>query len=118
MGKTRFHYFDKDEPAQIPEIPKSIAVCPICKQHLIIEDIDEWEVGTGRVTESGLHITCVTQPDWEDDDWEDWVRGHFSMPYVDWLPVQAVVYRWFDGRYRLKGELITSRICRGDKDGV
>lgn len=97
----KYKYFDRNESSEIPEIPKEVAVCPICEAHLVIEDIDEWEAVTGRVTENGFTITCVTQPDLDDDDYEDWFRGHYAMPYVYWLSVEMKVYRWFDGHYRL-----------------
>lgn len=85
----------------LPEIPKEIATCPICKEKIIIEDIDEYELETGRVEDTGLHITCESQPDIDDPDFNDWFNGHFSMPYVDWLPVRQKVYAWFDQNYRL-----------------
>ena len=96
----KYKYFDRNEP---PEISEWVGVCPICKAALVIEDIDEYEAATGRVTEGGLHITCITQPDFDedDDDYEEWFRGHYAMPYVDWLPVNRKVYGWFDKRYRL-----------------
>ena len=59
-------YFDKENPSEIPVIPPDVAVCPICKASLVIEDIDEWETETGRVTEAGFHIDCSTAPDNED----------------------------------------------------
>lgn len=89
----------------LPEIPINLAVCPICDQPLIIEDIDEWHTGTGRVTEGGFHITCSSQPDFDSDDFDEWIDWHYSMPYVDWLPVQIKVYRWFDKRFRLADEI-------------
>jgi hypothetical protein len=92
------------------DIPTDLAVCPICGRHLIIEDIDEWEIeppNEGRVTEGGFHITCHTQPDIDDTDddyFHEWFNWHYSMPYVDWLPVEVRVYRWFDRRYRIVDE--------------
>ena len=93
-----FFFFSKDKP---PVIPTSVAVCPKCGTQLVIEDIDQWEVETGRVTECGFHITCANQPDIDSDEWREWFNWHWSMPYVDWLPVTAVVYKWFDERYRI-----------------
>lgn len=87
------------------EIPNIVARCPICNDTIVIEDIDEWqdlEMGIGRVTESGLHVTCVTEPDIDSDTWDDWFNAHWRDPYTDWLPIRKKVYRWFDVNYRLK----------------
>lgn len=95
--------FNKNEP---PEIPKEVATCRVCGGQLVIEDIDTWFVNgdLGRVTESGLHINCETEPYIDSEDWSSWHHGHWSMPYVDWLPVQRFVYKWFDRRYRMRLE--------------
>ena len=93
-------YFDKE--VDVPAIPANIAICPICGASVIIEDIDEWETETGRVTESGFHVNCSTELDFDDDEYDDWFNSHWSMPYVDWLPIEMRVYHWFDKRYRLK----------------
>ena len=93
-------YFDKE--SEVPTIPANVAICPICKAPVIIEDIDEWETKTGRVTQSGFHIDCSTEPDIDSIEWNDWFDSHWSTPYIDWLPVEIRVYRWFDERYRLQ----------------
>jgi len=93
-------FFDREH---YPEIPSDVAICPICGAGLIIEDIDEWETELGRVTEAGLHIACSQAPDIGSDGWEDWFKWHYNMPYVDWLPVDVTVYKWFDKRYRYDG---------------
>lgn len=95
--------FDRDNP---PEIPESVAVCPICGAPIVIQDIDAWESETGRVTEDGFKIDCSTEPDEDDneDDWDDFLSSHWSMPYVDWLPLTMRVYKWFDSNYRLRLE--------------
>lgn len=90
-------FFDRDH---YPEIPAEVAICPKCEAGLIIEDIDEWESETGRVTEGGLHIACSKAPDIGSRNWEDWFSWHYDMPYVYWLPVDVTVYKWFDKRYR------------------
>lgn len=91
---------DRDAPI---EVPASVAICPICGAEVIIEDIDEWEEdsnGHWRVTESGLHLTCVTEPDIDSDEWWGWFDDHWSMPYVDWFPLRAKVWKWLDAHYR------------------
>ena len=85
----------------LPEIPVDVALCPICGAPIEITDIDEWETETMRVTETGLHINCTTQPHIDSDEWWQWHKWHWSQPYVYWLPVEARVYRWFDSCFRL-----------------
>ena len=94
-------YINKERPNEIPEIPTEVATCPLCGAKLVIEDIDEWELATGRVTEAGLHITCSTQPEPDDTDFCNWWNWHYQTPYVDWLPICQRVYGWFDSRYRV-----------------
>jgi hypothetical protein len=95
------------DPHKWYEFPHDVAVCPICGAGVIVGDFDEWETETGRVTESGFHVDCVTEPDFDDPDYDDWFNSHWSMPYVDWLPLEIRLYKWFDQRYRLS--LITQR---------
>ena len=94
---------EKDLPFVIEE---KAFICPICGGKLVVEDIDEWEEEDGRVTESGFHINCATEPDIDGDldEFMEWVNWHWSMPYVDWLPLQSRVYEWFDARYRYRFE--------------
>lgn len=86
-------------------IPPTVKKCPICKASLTVE-IDEWEQdddGTWYASETGVHCSCSTEPDmFEGDDWEDWFDGHFSMPYVDWMPVDQFIYRWLKRNYRFE----------------
>lgn len=100
-------------------IPPTIAKCPICGAALVIAEIDEWETETGRATEGGIHIECPTEPEMDSDDWEDWFRGHYSTPYIDWLPVCDVVFRWFDGRYRVRTDSHgpTRVVRKAEQDG-
>lgn len=84
----------------LPAVPRDVAVCPICDAGLIIEDIDEWESETGRVTYCGLHVACSKAPEIDSKGWLEWFKWHYNMPYVDWLPVDDVVYRWFNKHYR------------------
>lgn len=78
--------------------------CPICGQKLIWE-ADEWEeaeAGLWKLGETGFKPNCTTEPDIDSDEWEDWFRGHYSMPYVDWLPIEKPARDWVNDRYRFK----------------
>jgi hypothetical protein len=84
----------------LPKVPNRFA-CPICGKGLIIE-INEWETETGKVTPTGLSITCETRPVDNERQFYGWLEEHYQMPYVDWLPVEILVYQWFDQNYRMK----------------
>ncbi len=101
VEEKRFEYFSGHN---YPAIPTSVAVCPKCGAQLVIGDIDDWEIETGRVTEGGLNITCEKEPDIDSKEWREWFNWHYSMPNVDWLPVDAAVYKWFDESYRIGEE--------------
>lgn len=95
------------DPHKWYEFPPEVAKCPICGDAVIVGDFDEWESETGRVTECGFHIDCKSEPDEDDPAYDDWFYSHWSMPYVDWLPLEVRLYKWFDQRYRLS--LLTQR---------
>ena len=81
------------------EVPKEIAVCPICGGKLTV-GCDGWiELDDGWAADS-LSIDCETEPDIDGNDWDDWFRGHYSMPYIDWLPVEYHILRWLNENYR------------------
>jgi hypothetical protein len=68
-------------------IPRRVAICPHCrgegKLHL---EVDEWEKD-GTPTEVGVHVSCENETDDDNDI-------HYQMPYVYWMPMEAIVYRW------------------------
>lgn len=82
------------------KVPRKVAECPICGADVQIEEVMEWHEEQGghmRVDlDSTVHFNCVTEPDIETDEWEDWHRGHWSMPYVDWLPLERPILYWLD----------------------
>ncbi|MBK8188826.1 MAG: hypothetical protein IPK79_00065 [Vampirovibrionales bacterium] len=87
------------------DIPERIAVCPICGAKLIVESIDEWEESEDDdqfwiVSETGLHLTCSSSPSLDSDNWDAWFNWHFSMPYVDWLPIEMRVTQMVRERVR------------------
>ena len=84
------------------KIPLDVAICPICGADVYV-DIDEWEQnedGTWKVSDCGVHCNCTTEPAIATDEWEEWFYGHWSMPYVDWLPVDEKVRVWLIQNYR------------------
>lgn len=86
-------------------IPPVVAICPICGATLIVE-IDEWEEnddGSWQVSDCGLKSECVTEPEVGSKEWADWFKGHYRMPYVDWLPVDVKLTKWVQASYRFVG---------------
>ena len=71
--------------------------CPICGKKVLIGGVEEWETESGRILK--FDSECETMPDFEDDDWDDWFHGHYSMPYVDWLPWEQRVLELLNERY-------------------
>jgi hypothetical protein len=90
-------------------IPKSVAVCPKCESGLILEDIEGYEYGEPLDEHSHIAFTCNTEPDIDSDEWEDWHNWHWSMPYVDWLPLEKPIMRWFNENYRM-GEDVSEKL--------
>lgn len=83
-------------------IPDTVAVCPICGAAVTVE-IDEWEQlddGSWVAGECGTHTSCITEPDADSSDYENWLSEHFNMPYVDWLPMDSKIKEWLDENYR------------------
>ena len=95
----------------IPKVPPQVATCPICGAEVVIDEIYEWYVDesmthNGRplleAGETGIGVNCITEPDIDSDEWEGWFNHHWSMPYVDWLPVEHRVREWLNANYRFE----------------
>ena len=79
------------------KVPAVIAVCPICGDCIYIDGVDEWyeEGNQMRIDpDMGVSLDCGSAPDIDDEDFDDFMRGHWSTPYIDWLPVQQKVTLW------------------------
>ena len=76
-------------------LPREVAVCPICKSTLFAS-FDSWVEENGQWKASSVNLDCETEPDIDSDDWWDWHNAHYSMPYVDWLPVEHHVKEWIN----------------------
>lgn len=69
------------------DIPRRVAICPHCRANgKLYLEVDEWEED-GTPTEAGVHVSC----DGETDDPND---VHYQMPYVYWMPMEHIVYKW------------------------
>jgi hypothetical protein len=83
-------------------VPPEVAVCPICNAPIVVEEISEWEPEDGIPTPSGFSIECTTEPDIDGEEWWAWHHGHWSMPYVDWMPLEGPVHDWLCKTYRVE----------------
>lgn len=43
---------------------------------------------------------CHSMPDFESEEWDDWMNQHSYMPYVNQLPVDLKVERFIKKRFR------------------
>jgi hypothetical protein len=75
--------------------------CPICGSRVHLTDIEEWGAEDGEIVQAAFE--CETEPDIDSDEWREWHRGHYSMPYVDWLPWEVRVLEWLNRHYRYDG---------------
>jgi len=72
--------------------------CPICGKKVYLTGVMEWGADDGEI--SGVEYDCETEPDIDSSDWEGWFNGHYSMPYVDWLPWETKMLEWLNKNYR------------------
>ena len=75
--------------------------CPICGKPIFIEEVTDWiEDDEGNMKAEAVKIECSTFPGFDDiDEFNAFMRGHWSMPYVDWLPLEKIVTDWVNQNY-------------------
>lgn len=83
-------------------VPGEVAICPICSAKLkveisgAVENGDDWEVDE-------IHLSCTEEPDMDNvQEWRDHMDSHYSMPYVDWLPLEEPVLKWINENYQVE----------------
>lgn len=75
-------------------------LCPYCSGDLTYV-AEGWESDDdGLYMADSFDAQCSNEPDIESDEWEEWLRQHSDMPYVNWLPVNNQVQEWINERYR------------------
>lgn len=80
-------------------LPESFK-CPICGSAVHVDEVSEWEKEGDEWKAQTVKIDCVTFPGFEDSDaFENYMSGHYSMPYVDWMPLEKRVTAWINARY-------------------
>ncbi len=93
-------------------VPARVAHCPICASVIVIDEVQDWiESPSGHMI-LGEHATvsvdCVSVPDIDDPDFDDFMRSHWSNPYTDWLPVQQIVAPWL--RHWLRKKVLAANV--------
>lgn len=75
--------------------------CPICGAAIQVDEVSEWEKDdSGEWKAECVKIDCVTFPGYDDrGKFDDYMRSHWSMPYVDWLPIELEVTEWVNENY-------------------
>lgn len=90
------------------EIPLSVAKCPACDKQIVIAEICEFEYDNEDfpiISECGLQLTCVSEPDIESTKWDAWFRLHYpDHLYTLWEPVEMCVRNWLNKNYRFVNE--------------
>ena len=95
-------------------VPHEIAICPYCSEPTtLVARMSAWEesgrrngVQIWRCSE--IELDCVSEPelfcdtdeDGDSEEWDEWLRWHFYMPYVYMLPVEIRVSKWINWCYR------------------
>jgi hypothetical protein len=83
----------------ILDIPTDVAVCPYCGLKLTAQFTGWFEDTTGYIADE-VSLDCESEPDFDDDNYDDWLDGHSEMPYVYWLPACKKVESWVKKNYR------------------
>lgn len=77
-------------------VPEKVAKCPICDGILVIGDCTAWEEAeAGLMKPTEISTECEHEPDIESDEWIEWNAFHYATPYIDWLPADTRVLKWF-----------------------
>jgi hypothetical protein len=84
------------------DIPAGVRLCPYCGAKLRAS-FDWWtQQDDGSWMAESVDVSCVEEPDIDEDDWEDFWGNHSQMPYVYWMPAQTAVLEWVNKTYRFE----------------
>ena len=75
--------------------------CPICGEPIYIEEVDSWiKDDEGNWKAEAVKIDCTSFPGFDDFNvFNAYMRSHWLMPYVDWLPLEKIVTDWVNDNY-------------------
>lgn len=71
--------------------------CPICESKVYLTGVDQWGTDDGEIIHA--EYDCETEPDIDMPGWDDWHRGHWRYPYIDWLPWETRMLAWLNRHY-------------------
>jgi len=75
-------------------------LCPYCGGDLLYRGTGWIEDERGQWKVDMMDCECSTMPDFDDEEWDDWMNNHSEMPYVHQLSVDQAVIKWINARYR------------------
>ena len=77
------------------------APCPICGAGLLLDagEGTELDNATGEWIATEINLECESEPDIDSGEWSEWFRWHYSMPYVDWLPIEQQILKAVRRKY-------------------
>ena len=85
------------------DIPPEVARCPICGRKITAVAFNTHQQDEqGRWYAVEVSLECETEPDIDSPQWMDWFQGHYSMPYIDWLPLEIKVRAWLKENFRFE----------------
>lgn len=88
------------------DVPRLVAVCPICNSHLQPAQVNCWEENDAGIWAAAeVEIDCVTEPEIDGPDWEAWFARHWrNMPQHYWQPVKDAVLKYINENFRFEME--------------
>lgn len=108
MTKREYQYHLYKRRSRFKIIPENKILyarkrCPICSSNIKIT-ANAWEYceKTKLWMATEIEVNCTKEPDLESDEWEEWFNWHYSMPYVDWLPLEIRLLKSIQKKYRYK----------------
>lgn len=85
---------------ELPPIPET--PCPVCKDGVVVltEITGGTEAKFGLWMADEIHVDCSTFPGFDDSELFDaHMASHWSMPYVDWLPLTEKIKAWLSAHF-------------------
>ncbi len=100
MTMTTVKVIESDSEIVLPDSFR----CPICGEPIFVMEVSEWfKDENGEWKAEDVLIDCETFPGYEDRRrFNDFQSSHWSMPYVDWLPIRGDVTDWVNEHYSWK----------------
>lgn len=77
--------------------------CPKCKGKVYLTAVPAMTEGhNGEWEATEIETECEHEPPIDSDEWEDWHRAHYDMPYFYWLPYHERMIEWLNKRYHFE----------------